>query len=161
MNIIPCHILFPEEDVMINDLKKMMMKAKIEKDQFKSNVLSTLVAEAVMIGKNDGNRETTEAEVIAVIKKFLKGVNENIKLLEEAGKDVSAASREKEILESLLPTQMSAEQLEEKIIELVSALPEKNPRMMGQIMSQLKQKFDGQYDAGSASAIVKNRLMNN
>ena len=45
---------------MIAELKKAMMKAKMEHDTLKNNLLSTLVGEAVMVGKNDGNRETTE-----------------------------------------------------------------------------------------------------
>jgi len=146
------------EDFMINDLKKMMIKAKMEKDTFKSSILSTLIAEAAMIGKNDGNRETTEAEVLAVIRKFLKGVNENIKLLNEMGKDTSDAVREKELLESLMPAQFTKEQLEQKISEIISKLPEKSPKMMGQIMGELKKKYDGQYDAGTASDIVKTEL---
>lgn len=143
---------------MINDLKKMMIKAKMEKDSFRSSVLSTLIAEAVMIGKNEGNRETTEAEILAVIRKFLKGVNENIKLLEEMGKDTSDSLKEKKILESLLPEQFTEKQLEQKISEMVSKLPEKSPKMMGQIMGELKKKYDGQYDAKIASAIVKKEL---
>jgi len=161
MVIISCHVLFQEEKTMINDLKKMMMRAKIEKDTFKSSVLSTLIAEAIMVGKNDGNRETTESEVLTVIKKFLKGVNENIKLLDEMNKDKTQAQKEKEILESLLPSQLTAEQLEDEILKIVSVLPEKSAKMMGQVMGELKKKFDGQYDAKSASELVKKHLMNN
>ena len=73
--------------MLLGELRKMMMKAKLEKDTVKGNLLSTLVAEAVMVGKNDGNRETTDAETIAMIKKFLKNVNETLALMEEMGKD--------------------------------------------------------------------------
>ncbi len=145
---------------MIPEIRKMMMKARFEKDSFKSNLLSTLIAEAVMVGKNDGNRETTEAEVTAVVKKFLKGVNENIKLLEELGKDKTGAIREKEILESLLPAQLSEEELQEIVSDIVNDLPERSPKMMGKVMSQLKKDHDGRYDAKKASEIVKKYLLN-
>ncbi len=146
---------------MINELKKMMMKSKMERDSFKSNLLSTLISEAVMVGKNDGNRETTESETIAIIKKFLKGVNENIALLEEMGKDKSDAEKEKEILESLLPKQMDEAQMEKTVAEIIEKLPERSPKMMGQVMGELKKKYDGQYDAKTASTIVKKLLMGN
>ncbi len=145
---------------MINDLKKMMMKAKLERDTLKGNLLSTLIAEAVMVGKNDGNRETTEAETLNVIKKFLKNVNENIKLLDEIGKDKSDALREKEILESLLPKQLSEEELYAKIVEIIATLPDKSPRQMGVVMAALKKDFDGQYDGKAASSLVKKALGN-
>lgn len=92
--------------MLLGELRKMMMKAKLEKDTVKGNLLSTLVAEAVMVGKNDGNRETTDAETVAMIKKFLKNVNETLTLMEEVGKDKTQVLREKEILESLLPKQL-------------------------------------------------------
>ena len=143
---------------MINELKKMMMKAKLEKDKIKSNLLSTLVGEAVMVGKNDGNRETTEQEVLDLTKKFLKGVNENLKLLEEAGKDVAATLHEKEILESLLPKQMSESELISAVEKIIETLPEKSMKMMGKIMGDLKTKYNGQFDGKMASDIVKKCL---
>ena len=83
---------------MINELKKAMMKAKMEHDTAKSNLLSTLVAEAAMVGKNDGNRATTDQETINIIKKFIKNANENIKILDEMGKDKSAVKRKRRYL---------------------------------------------------------------
>lgn len=146
---------------MISNLKKLMMKSKIEKDSLKSNLLSTLIAEAVMVGKNDGNRETTDGETLNVIKKFLKNINENIKILDELQKDKSAALREKEILESLLPSQLNAEQLEEVVDKIVAMFPERSPKMMGTVMAELKKKHDGQFDGKMASDLVKKCLMKN
>ena len=143
---------------MIQELKKIMLKAKIEKDSFKSTLVSTLVAEAIMVGKNDGNRETTEAETINIIKKFLKNTNENIKLLDELAKDKTAALREKEILESLLPKQLSPENLEKVVDEIIAKLPEKSLKMMGAVMAELKKSHDGQFDGRMASEIVKKCL---
>ncbi len=143
---------------MINELKKMMMKAKLEKDKVKSNLLSTLVGEAVMVGKNDGNRETTKEEVLALTKKFLKGVNENLKLLEEAGKDMTSALHEKEILESLLPKQMSESELTGAVEQIIETLPEKSMKMMGKVMGDLKAKYNGQFDGKMASDVVKKCL---
>ncbi|HNW82378.1 MAG TPA: GatB/YqeY domain-containing protein [bacterium] len=145
---------------MIQELKKMMMKAKLEKNLLKSNLLSTLVAEAVMVGKNEGNRETTEAETLNIIKKFLKNVNENIKMLDELGKDKNDALKEKEILESLLPKQLSSEDLEKVVMEIVAKLPEKSPKMMGAVMAELKKNHDGQFDGKMASEAVKKCLSN-
>lgn len=144
---------------MIQELKKIMMKAKVEKDTMKSNLISTLVAEAVMIGKNDGNRETTEAETLNVIKKFLKNINENLKILDELGKDKASALKEKEILESLLPKQLSAEELEKIIDSIAAGLPEKSVKMMGAVMAELKKTHDGQFDGKSASEIVRKCLL--
>jgi len=146
---------------MIAELKKAMMKAKMEHDTLKNNLLSTLVGEAVMVGKNDGNRETTEQEVLNMIRKFVKNVNENIKILEEMGKDTAKALREKEILESFLPKQLSVEELEKAVEAIASVLPERSVKMMGAVMAELKKKHDGLFDGKSASEIVKKVLTKN
>jgi len=143
---------------MIAELKKAMMKAKMEHDTLKSNLLSTLIAEAVMIGKNDGNRETTEQEVLNIIRKFVKGLNENIKILEEMGKETATALKEKEILESFLPKQLSSEEVENAVIEIVSTLPERSVKMMGAVMAELKKRHEGLFDGKSASEIVRKIL---
>lgn len=143
---------------MIKELKKMMMKAKLEKDKVKANLLATLIGEAVMVGKNDGNRETTDPEVLDLTKKFLKGVNENIRLRDELEKDKTAALHEKEILESLLPKQMTEAELEEAIEKIAQNLPERSMKMMGKVMGDLKDKYNGQFDGKMASNVVKKCL---
>jgi uncharacterized protein len=143
---------------MIAELKKAMMKAKMEHDTLKSNLLSTLIGEAVMIGKNDGNRETTEQEVLNIIRKFLKNVSENIKILEEMGKETATALKEKEILESFLPKQLSTEELEKVVESIVADLPEKSVKMMGAVMAELKKRHEGLFDGKSASEIVRKIL---
>ena len=144
--------------MLLGELRKMMMKAKLEKDTVKGNLLSTLVAEAVMVGKNDGNRETTDAETVAMIKKFLKNVNETLSLMDEMGKDKTEPLREKEILESLLPKQLDEAELAKIIEEIVETLPDKSPRQMGAVMAELKKKYDGQFDGKTASGLVKKAL---
>jgi len=143
---------------MIKELKKMMMKAKLEKDKVKANLLATLIGEAVMVGKNDGNRETTDQEVLDLAKQFLKGVNENIRLRDELEKDKTAALHEKEILESLLPKQMSEAEIEEAIEKIAQNLPERSMKMMGAVMGELKNKYNGLFDGKMASNIVKKCL---
>ena len=63
-----------------------------------------------------------------------------------------------EILESLLPKQLSEEELEKVIVEIVAALPDKSPRQMGAVMAELKKKYDGQFDGKTASGLVKKAL---
>ena len=59
-----------------NEARKMKYTAT-------ATLLTTLYSEAQMVGKNDGNRETTDAEVVAVIKKFVKNIDETLSNLPE------------------------------------------------------------------------------
>ncbi len=144
--------------MLLTTLRKDMMMAKKEKDTVKANLLSTLVAEAVMIGKNDGNRETTEPEIIKLIGKFIKSTNENISILQEAGKDCETEILERDILSVYLPKQMSDDELRDAVSKIIDELGEKSPKMMGAVMGKLKAQYEGQYDGKSASGIVKSML---
>ncbi|MDH5717253.1 MAG: GatB/YqeY domain-containing protein [Spirochaetia bacterium] len=143
---------------MLEKLRKDSLQARKDKNTVKANLLTTLLSEALMIGKNDGNREPTEEEITAVIKKFLKSLNEAIESLEKSGRDVTKEKQEKEILESFLPRQLSEEELDKIIQELAAALPEKSPKFMGQVMSNLKEKYPNQFDGKLASQLVKKHL---
>ena len=90
-------------------------------------VLTTLIGEAAMIGKNDGGRETSDAEVIAVIKKFIKNIDETIANLKMTQYETAIAlTNEKMVLEAFLPTQFTPERLRgvlESIKDEISAGP--------------------------------------
>ncbi len=133
------------------------------RDSVKSSLLSTLYSEALNVGKNDGNRETTDKETLAVIKKFLDGVNFTIETLQFNSDDkILVAIREKGILstyiEKFQPKQLTTEQLTVIITEIVAGLPEKSPKQMGAVMKSLKDSYDGMYQGNEASKLVKELL---
>ena len=144
--------------MLLEQLNKDSLDARKSKDTLKANLLVTLISEAKMIGKNAGNREPNEQEVTDVIKKFLKGINDTISILEKESRDCSKEKMEKEILDSYLPKQMSEADLEKAVNEIVETLPEKSLKMMGKVMAALKEKYPNQYDGKIASSVVKNIL---
>jgi len=144
--------------IMYNQLKKEYLDARKNKDTIKSNLLSTLIGEAQNIGKNEGNREPTTDEILGVVKKFLKAADESIQVLEKAGRDCAKEKEEKRILESYQPKQLNENELKQAVDEIVSQMPDKSVKMMGQVMNQLKEKYPNQFDGKMASAIVKQAL---
>jgi len=134
------------------------MAARKERNTLKSNLLGTVISEAKMIGKNDHNREPTEEEVINVIKKFLKGINETITALQSGNRDTSKEITEKEILESFLPQQLSENDLKEKITSIINELENRSPQQMGKVMALLKERFPNQFDGKMASNLTKSLL---
>jgi uncharacterized protein YqeY len=98
---------------MENLLKRIKDEALIsrkEKDSFRSNTLLTLWSEAAMVGKNNGNRESTDEEVLKVITRFKKGVSDTISILSIK---ISTLEKELSIYDEVLPEQLSEEQLRE------------------------------------------------
>ncbi|MDH4263322.1 MAG: GatB/YqeY domain-containing protein [Spirochaetia bacterium] len=143
---------------MFNQLKKDLFEARKAKNAVKSNLLSTMIGEAQNIGKNAGNREPTNDEILGVVKKFLKAVDESITLLEKAGRDTSKEKEEKSILEGYQPKQLDENSLKKAIDEIVNSMSDKSVKMMGQVMNQLKEKYPNQFDGKMASALVKQAL---
>jgi uncharacterized protein len=54
---------------MMDKLRADLLTARKERSDM-TGLLTALVGEAAMIGKNNGNRETTDEEVLRIVKKF-------------------------------------------------------------------------------------------
>ena len=92
---------------------------------------TTLIGEAEMVGKNAGNREVTDSEVQALVKKFIKGINETLAVIDESGH--ADFLREKAWLEGWLPKQLTTDELTDKIREIIVS----GARNMGEVMKTL------------------------
>lgn len=142
---------------LLDQIKTDLNEARKAKNTAVSNVLSTLYAETVMIGKNDGDRETTEEETVAKVKAFIKNINETLNTIPKGNEKRVEYENEKKVLEKYLPTQLSEDELA-KIIEEIAANHEKSMKSMGKVMGELKGKYSGQFDGKLASNLVKKIL---
>jgi len=123
-------------------------------------LLTTLYSEASMIGKNLGNRESTDQEVLQVIEKFIKGANEIQTILLKNNKDASNVDNEIKVLSKYLPQKMSREELESVVRDIIDALKDINSEVqIGKVMSVLKNSYGGTYDGKIASEIVRKELV--
>lgn len=145
---------------LLQQIKNDQLTARKNREVLKASLLTTLIGEAANIGKNDGNRETTDAEVVAVVKKFVKGLDEMITVaITYTDKDKAEQSiAEKAILQVYLPQQMSEAQLTAVIAEIKAEVGATNAKDMGKVMAALKAKFEGQYDGKQASQLIKAAL---
>lgn len=142
---------------LMQKIKDLQLAARKAGKSTPAALYTTLLGEAAMIGKNDGNRETTDAEVTAVVKKFVKNIDETIAAITRNNGDASRLQVERQLLEALLPTQLTEDELTQHVIAIVAGLQSTgvdNPKM-GDVMKVLKQRFDGQYDGKLASNIIK------
>ena len=139
---------------LIQTIKAAQLQARKNRS-FSVPVLTTLIGEADAVGKNNGNREVTDVEVVAMIKKFVKNLDEVIKVSTEGSSAHGAALAEKGVLETFLPEQISEDELKDIITAIVEASEKPN---VGQVMKELKLKYDGQYDGAVASKLIKERL---
>lgn len=141
--------------MLIERIKADLLVARKARSTVAANSLTALVGEAVMVGKNAGNRESTDEEVIATVRKFLKNLEETKRNLVTHNKDTSVCEEEIAIISKYLPQQMSADELKTAIAAIVAETAGAN---MGVIMKVLKEKYAGLYDGKLASEVVKQVL---
>lgn len=64
--------------MLVEKIREDMMAAKKAQNKISANLLSTLYAEAISVGRRTENRLPTDSETIAVVKKFIGNTDETI-----------------------------------------------------------------------------------
>lgn len=124
-------------------------------ESVKATLLVTLFGEASRIGKDDGDRSTTDDETLGVIRKFLKNIDETLKLnLSDSAR--TRATIEREVLQSYLPPELPETVLRAEIALLAAAngVPF-TVRDTGTVRKALDAKFPGQINGKLLSDILK------
>lgn len=125
----------------------------------RASFLITLGAEAARKGKDDGNRESTDDEVISTVKKFIDNANLTLNALGDKSPGQRArVEAEVLALKAYMPTQADAAEVQAAIAELVAGLAEKSPKQMGVVMGKLTARFGAAFDKAAASALVREAL---
>ncbi len=141
-----------EKPMLFEKIQKDSLTARKERNTEKGSLLTTVLAQAKTAAIDEGHRDSVSNElVLKVIRSFLKGVNENLSLVEQGKISVDkkeSFENEKNILESYLPQQMSA-------AEIHAAVQKSGAANVGLAMKHLKEHHDGQYDGKLASEIAK------
>ena len=130
---------------LIEQIKQKQIAAR-KAGSAEASLLTTLLGEAAMVGKNAG-RETTDQEVVAVVKKFIKNIDETVSALSSRGQDAASFLAERSVLERFLPLQLT---------ELALVNIAQNHKSMPEFMKFLKENHAGQYDGKLASIVAKN-----
>jgi len=126
----------------------------------KANLLGLLKAEIERKAKDDGCRAITDADCIAVLKKFINNCDVTIDALVKNGKEAILPRREKNILENFLPKQLTREEIKVIILDYIAYIKNcySNPTNLGEIMKYMKQEHDGRYDGKLVSEVAKECL---
>lgn len=134
--------------------------AMIAKDSIKLGALRML--QAAIKNKEIEMRPDpiTPEEVQNVIKKLAKQRKESIDQFQQAGRQdlVDQETAELKVLEVYLPAQMSREQIEALVIEVIAALGAKTVKDMGPVMKEVIAKSGGAADNKVVSEVIKSKL---
>lgn len=144
---------------LLNRIREDSLAARKAREGDKASFLITLLAEASRPGKDDGNRESTDAEVVKVIKKFIDNTEITLKALGATVSDArTRAELELAMLRAYQPKQATEAEVRAAVDTIVASLPERSLKQIGAVMGKLQAQFDGNFDKGLASTLVKAAL---
>jgi uncharacterized protein YqeY len=138
-------------------LNEKSLAARKARNTEVATLLNCVLSDSLKIGKDSGNREPTQSEIIKVIKKYQQTAKENFSLTQ-----LEKYKREEEYLITLLPKQLDRFQLRDAIATAIEQY-EKNSdtkvNKVGFVMKALKEKYDGLFDPKEASLYINEQSL--
>lgn len=142
-------------------IQKDIMAAMKEKDTVRLNAVRSIKS-AILLAKTSegGSKELTDADIIKIIQKLAKQRKEAAEQYIAAGRNELAENEEAEaaVLEVYLPKQLSEEQVQARLKEIVERVGASKPSDMGKVMGVATKELAGLAEGKVISAIVKNLL---
>jgi len=125
------------------DLKTALKKS----DKLKLSVLRMAKA-AVKNQQIDKGRELHDEEILAIFSTLAKQRRESIEQFSKGGRDdlVQQESQELLILQSYMPAQLSAEEIDAMILQVIKESSAKSEGDMGKVMKMLAPRIKGVAD---------------
>ena len=102
----------------------------------------------------------SEIDEVAVLQRERKRRLESLDAYRDAGRDDLATGEELEIqlIDGYLPQQMSDEELDAIVGDVVAETGAASPKEMGRVMAEVMPRVQGRADGKRVSALVKERL---
>ncbi len=138
-----------------NDIKEAMRA----KDTVRRDTLRNLSAAIKQI-EVDERRELSDADVEAILMKYVKQREDAIAQFKEAGRDDLVAKDEAEIalVRTYLPEPMDDAELEKTLQEIIAEVGAESMKDMGKVMGKAKAVIGSRADGGRISQTVKRLL---
>ncbi len=142
-----------------NELLEDMKVAMKQKDKDRLSVIRMARASIKNI-EIDKRKDLTDEEVIEVLVKELKQRRDAIPEYEKAGREdiVQKLKEEIEILTKYLPRQLTREELEVLVDEVLTQVGASTMKDIGKVMTGLMPKIKGRADGKLVNELVRARL---
>lgn len=148
--------------VMESQIKEDLKTAMFSRDEVAINTLRMLISEICnsAIAKGGAGTPMSDSDIIIVVQKELKKRREAAAGFRQGGREAAAQKEEAEakVLEKYLPTQLSDEELESQVDEVISQTGASSIQDMGKVIGIVLGKVGQAADGSRVSAVVKSRL---
>ena len=143
------------KEQLFNDLKQAMK----DKDTTKKDIVQ-MVRAGVLQYEKDNKTDASDEDVMAVITKEIKKLNDVLPDFTKAGRQdlIDEANAKIAILKAYLPEQMSEDAIKELILKTVEETGAVSMKDMGKVMGAVSAKTKGRADNKLVSQLVKEIL---
>ncbi|HEB7543845.1 TPA: GatB/YqeY domain-containing protein [Campylobacter coli] len=143
------------KEQILNDIKEAMKL----KDDFKRDTLRTLNAAFKQV-EVDERIELSDERILKIITSEIKKRKDAIELYSKGGREDLAQKEQKEIalFESYLPQQLSNEELQAALKEMIANLGVSSLKDQGLVMKEAKAKFGARVDGKRLNVTLRELL---
>ena len=147
---------------LINKISESIMIAMKEKDTVSLESLRAIKSSLLLAQTQKGaNSEISEEDEIKILQKLVKQRKESadIYLAQNRNELAEVEINQSKIIEKFLPEQMSLDQIEKIISELIHKNEASGMKDMGKIMGMASKQLSGKADGKTISNIVRAKLL--
>lgn len=146
---------------MQKQIQKDMVQAMKERNEIKKETLRLVLSEI----KNEQikqRKELGDEDVTKILKRGIKTRQEALALFQQGNRGdlVDKTKIEIKVIESYLPKQLSKEQLENIVAEIIKETGAETAKDAGRVMKAVMEKYGSQADGKTVQQIVSSKLAN-
>jgi uncharacterized protein YqeY len=134
-----------------------LVAARKARDELALATLGVLKSEVVNATKEPGAGAAVDELVLRVVGRELKQREESAQAYADAGRDGSARQEraKAELLRAYLPTQLTDEELERELEDVIAEVRPQGPRDMGAVMKVANARLAGRAEGGRIAAVAR------
>ena len=145
------------------EITNQLKEAMINKN---TNLVNTLrlikasIKDKDIIAKGNGKGDITDQEIISVLQTMIKQRKASIDMYSSGNREdlVTKEESEIEIISNFLPEQLSSQEIETVINELIISSGASSIKNIGNVIKLVKEKYEGRIELGVASKLIKEKL---
>ena len=146
--------------IQIEEKLNQALKAKDKNIYPTLRLVVSAIKDAEIAGRSKGQKEMTDGDIIAILKKMVKQRNESCEVYKKAGRKELLENETKEIkvINVFLPKQLSEEETKKICEDVIKSVGASSLKDMGKVMGVLKSKHSDTLDFSKVSSIIKELL---
>lgn len=144
------------------EIMEQLKAAMKSKDKVALESLRAIKSELLLIETSSGDAgEISEEQELKLLQKLVKQRKDSATTYKEQGRDDLAEPElaQVEIIARFLPKQLSQEEVEKVVKEIVAKVGAKSMADMGKVMGMTNKELAGKADGKTIATIVKQQLM--